>query len=45
MGLMMTGAEGEEMMTEVEGEEWMMGHVAVVRTPNLGSLWADLVSL
>lgn len=41
---MMTGApEEEEMMTEVEGEAWMMGHIVVVMTPNPGSPWADLV--
>lgn len=39
----MTGAPEEEMMTEVEGEAWMMGHVVVVMTPNPGSPWADLV--
>lgn len=39
----MTGAPDEEMMTEVEGEAWMMGHVVVVRTPNPGSPWVDLV--
>lgn len=32
----------EEMMTELEGEEWMMGHV-VARTPNHGSPSVDLV--
>lgn len=44
---MMTGApEEEEMMTEVEGEEWTTGRVAVMMTtPNPGSRWADLVSL
>ena len=41
---MMTGAlEEEEMMTEVEGEAWMMGHVVVVTIPNPGSHWAGLV--
>lgn len=32
----------EEMMTVVEGEAWMMGHV-VARTPNHGSPSVDLV--
>lgn len=39
----MTGGPEEEMMTEVEGEAWMMGHVVVVMMPNPGSPWADLV--
>lgn len=45
--LMMTGApeEEEEMMTELEGEAWMTGHVMVVMTPNPGNHWADLVRL
>lgn len=34
----------EEMMTVVEGEAWMMGHV-VARTPNHGSPSVDLVRL
>lgn len=46
---MTTGAPEEAMMTEVEGEEWMMGHVVVEAmmrtTPNPGSPWADLVRL
>lgn len=42
VALMMTGAQEEEMMKEVEGEGWMMGHVAAVTTPNPGSPWADL---
>jgi len=39
----MTGVPEEaEMMTEVEGEAWMMGHV-VVKISNPGSPWEDLV--
>lgn len=34
----------EEMMTVVEGEAWMMGHV-MARTPNHGSPSVDLVRL
>lgn len=39
VGLMMTGVPGEEeeMMTEVDGEAWMMGHVVVGMTAQLGS--------
>lgn len=45
VGLMMTGVpEEEEMMTEAEGEAWMMGHAVVVMMPNPGSPWADLVA-
>lgn len=43
--LMTTGAPEEEMMTELEEEVWMMGHIVVMMTPNLGNHWADLVSL
>uniref|UniRef100_A0AAX7SK01 Eukaryotic translation initiation factor 3 subunit A n=1 Tax=Astatotilapia calliptera TaxID=8154 RepID=A0AAX7SK01_ASTCA len=40
--LMTTGAPEEEMMTELEEEVWMMGHIVVMMTPNLGNHWADL---
>ena len=45
VGPMMTGAPGEEMMTEVEGEAWTMCHVEVVMILKHGNPWADLVSL
>ncbi|KAG7229963.1 hypothetical protein INR49_009683 [Caranx melampygus] len=38
------GPGEEEMMTEVEGGAWMMGHVVVVMMRNHGNPWADLAA-